>query len=192
MRQSVAQDVSRRARKYTGHKMAKHFAHVNRNCPFNCHSLPYGGQGHTKLCKSFSLHCMGSHKLSFYIAILPQNSCIMPKLRDFLFVVENLPTPYCRARPRVTFLRRKVLNLYTIINRVCYRVSLFCFFNPNYAICVRGLCCISNVLFPTKDLVYYTDDCEAIETGHSSPRHGEDRLQLLEENWGRNELFRLS
>ncbi|XP_041929501.1 cytokine-like protein 1 isoform X1 [Alosa sapidissima] len=81
------------------------------------------------------------------------DSCVMPKLRDFLYVVENLPTPQCRARPRVTVLQRKVRNLYTIINRVCYR-----------------------------DLVYFTDDCEAIETGHSSPRYGEDRLQLLEEN----------
>lgn len=81
------------------------------------------------------------------------NSCVMPKLRDFLYVVENLPAPQCRVRPRMTVLRRKVRNLYTIINKVCYR-----------------------------DLVYFSDDCEAIETGHSSPRYGEDRLQLLEEN----------
>ncbi|KAL2077107.1 hypothetical protein ACEWY4_026611 [Coilia grayii] len=81
------------------------------------------------------------------------NSCVMPKLRDFLYVVENLPRPSCKARPRFIALQRKVRNLYTIINRVCYR-----------------------------ELVYFTDDCEAIETGHNSPRYGEDRLQLLEEN----------
>ncbi|XP_036407707.1 cytokine-like protein 1 [Megalops cyprinoides] len=80
------------------------------------------------------------------------NSCVMPKLRDFLYVVENLPTQYCRERPRITLLKRKVRNLYIIINRVCYR-----------------------------DLVFFTDDCEALETGQSSPRYGEDRLQLLEE-----------
>ncbi|XP_063045674.1 cytokine-like protein 1 [Engraulis encrasicolus] len=81
------------------------------------------------------------------------NSCVMTKLRDLLYVLENIPIPSCKTRPRMVNLRRKVRNLYTIINRVCFR-----------------------------DLVFFTDDCVAIETGHSSPRYGEDRLQLLEEH----------
>uniref|UniRef100_A0A4W5P4I0 Cytokine like 1 n=1 Tax=Hucho hucho TaxID=62062 RepID=A0A4W5P4I0_9TELE len=78
-----------------------------------------------------------------------QNSCINTKLRDFLYVMENLPTQYCRERPRIVLLKRKVTNLYRIINRICYRV------------------------------LYFTDDCEAIETGQSTPHYREDRLQLL-------------
>ncbi|XP_071240423.1 cytokine-like protein 1 [Salvelinus alpinus] len=98
------------------------------------------------------------HLTKTCVEILPtmfldvHNSCIVTKLRDFLYVVENLPTQYCRERPRIVLLKRKVNNLYTIINRICYR-----------------------------DLVYFTDDCEAIETGQSNPRYGEDRLQLLVE-----------
>ncbi|XP_056626020.1 cytokine-like protein 1 [Triplophysa dalaica] len=81
------------------------------------------------------------------------NSCMMPKLRDFMYVSENLHTEYCRERPRIRHLKRKVRGLYTIINRVCYR-----------------------------ELVFHTNDCEALETGHSSPRYTEDRLQLLEDD----------
>ncbi|XP_066498594.1 cytokine-like protein 1 [Hoplias malabaricus] len=80
------------------------------------------------------------------------NSCIMSKLRDFLYMVENLPLEHCRARIRIISLKRKVRGLYVIISRVCYR-----------------------------DLVYLTDDCEALDTGYSRPRYDEDRLQLLEE-----------
>ncbi|XP_035282973.1 cytokine-like protein 1 [Anguilla anguilla] len=80
------------------------------------------------------------------------NSCVMSKLRDFLYAVENLPTQYCRERPRIILLKRKVRNLYVIINRVCYR-----------------------------DLVFFSDDCEALDNGQSSPRYGEDTLQLLQE-----------
>ncbi|KAL7849909.1 hypothetical protein SRHO_G00192580 [Serrasalmus rhombeus] len=80
------------------------------------------------------------------------NSCIMAKLRDFLYMAENVPLEYCRERPRIIYLKRRVRALYVIINRVCYR-----------------------------DLVYLTDDCEALDTGYSSPRYTEDRLQLLVE-----------
>ncbi|XP_026860492.2 cytokine-like protein 1 [Electrophorus electricus] len=80
------------------------------------------------------------------------NSCIMAKLRDFLYVAENLPVEDCRERPIVVYLKRKARVLYIIINRVCFR-----------------------------DLVYLTDDCEALDTGYSSPRYTEDRLQILEE-----------
>uniref|UniRef100_A0A667XF89 Cytokine like 1 n=1 Tax=Myripristis murdjan TaxID=586833 RepID=A0A667XF89_9TELE len=89
---------------------------------------------------------------SFYMIYAAHNSCVTTKLRDFLYVVLNHPSQYCKERPRMVLLKRKVQNLYTIINKVCYR-----------------------------DLVFFTDDCEAIDTGHSSPRYGEDRLQLLQE-----------
>jgi len=40
------------------------------------------------------------------------------------------------------------------------------------------------LFFCWQDLVFFTDDCNAIDTGHSSPHYGEDRLQLLqEERW---------
>ncbi|XP_008318649.1 cytokine-like protein 1 [Cynoglossus semilaevis] len=81
------------------------------------------------------------------------NSCVTTKLRDFLYVLLNHPNPYCKTRPRMVLLKRKVQNLHTIITRLCYR-----------------------------DLVFFTDDCEAIDTGHSRPYYGEDRLQLLQED----------
>ncbi|GAA6222250.1 cytokine-like protein 1 [Lates japonicus] len=81
------------------------------------------------------------------------NSCVTTKLRDLLYVVLNHPSQFCSQRPRMVSLKRKVQNLYTIITRICYR-----------------------------DLVFFTDDCEAIDTGHSSrPHYAEDRLQLLQE-----------
>ncbi|XP_043087251.1 cytokine-like protein 1 [Puntigrus tetrazona] len=81
------------------------------------------------------------------------NSCIRSKLRDFLYVSENLPTEYCRQRPRIRLLKRRVQTLYSIITRACYR-----------------------------DLVFFTDDCEALETGNISPRYSEDRLEHLIED----------
>ncbi|XP_016108800.1 cytokine-like protein 1 [Sinocyclocheilus grahami] len=81
------------------------------------------------------------------------NSCITSKLRDFLYVTENLPTEYCRERPRIRLLKRRVQTLYSIITRACYR-----------------------------DLVFLTDDCEALETGNISPRYSEDRLEHLIED----------
>nr|XP_046240307.1 cytokine-like protein 1 [Scatophagus argus] len=98
------------------------------------------------------------HRTKTCAEILPaifldvHNSCITTKLRDFLYVVLNHPNQYCRERPRMVLLKRKIQNLYTIITRMCYR-----------------------------DLVFFTDDCEAIDTGHSSPYYAEDRLQLLQE-----------
>ncbi|KAK9529316.1 hypothetical protein VZT92_013419 [Zoarces viviparus] len=80
------------------------------------------------------------------------NSCVTTKLRDFLYVVLNHPDQYCRERPRMVLLKRKIQNLHTIITTVCYR-----------------------------DLVFFTDDCEAIDTGHIRPHYAEDRLQLLQE-----------
>ncbi|XP_049589068.1 cytokine-like protein 1 [Syngnathus scovelli] len=80
------------------------------------------------------------------------NACITTKLRDFLYVLLNHPSQYCRERPRMVLLKTKIQNLYTIVTRICYR-----------------------------DLVFFTDDCEAIDTGHSRPHFAEDRLQLLQE-----------
>ncbi|KAG9345498.1 hypothetical protein JZ751_008642 [Albula glossodonta] len=92
-----------------------------------------------------------------------------------MYAVENLPTQFCRERPRILLLKRKVRNLYIIINRVCYRVtgSLWPCLIP-YSITVTPA-------VTATDLVFFTDDCEALETGQSSPRYGEDRLQLLQE-----------
>ncbi|XP_026204882.1 cytokine-like protein 1 [Anabas testudineus] len=81
------------------------------------------------------------------------NSCVTAKLRDFLYVVLNHPSQQCRERPRMVILKRKIQNLYRIITRICYR-----------------------------DLVFLTDDCDAIDTGHHRPYYGEDRLQLLQED----------
>ncbi|CAM4618790.1 hypothetical protein PO909_007416 [Leuciscus waleckii] len=77
------------------------------------------------------------------------NSCIRYKLRDFLYVTENLPES-CREKPRIRFLKRRVQTLYSIISHACHR-----------------------------DLVFYTDDCESLETGNIRPRYTEDRLQQL-------------
>uniref|UniRef100_A0A3Q4APB2 Uncharacterized protein n=1 Tax=Mola mola TaxID=94237 RepID=A0A3Q4APB2_MOLML len=81
------------------------------------------------------------------------NSCVTTKLRDFLYVVLNHPNQQCREHPRMVLLKRKVQILYAIITRICYL-----------------------------DLVFFTDDCEAIDTGRSSPHYAEDRLQLLQED----------
>uniref|UniRef100_A0A3P9KS49 Cytokine like 1 n=1 Tax=Oryzias latipes TaxID=8090 RepID=A0A3P9KS49_ORYLA len=81
-----------------------------------------------------------------------QNACITNKLRDFLYVVLNHPSQSCREKPRMKVLKGKIQNLYNIITRICYR-----------------------------DLVFFTDDCEAIDTGHSRPYVAEDRLQILQE-----------
>ncbi|XP_006009617.1 cytokine-like protein 1 [Latimeria chalumnae] len=62
------------------------------------------------------------------------NSCIMSKLRDHLYILQNLTPPKCRDFPRVTILKNKVRNLYTIMSKVCYR-----------------------------DVVYLSDDCDAME-----------------------------
>lgn len=79
-----------------------------------------------------------------------QNACITTKLRDFLYVVLNHPNQYCRERPRMVLLKRKIQNLYTIISRLCYRVrtsetsalffTLFSGSNVSYMLtCVRLL-----------------------------------------------------
>lgn len=99
------------------------------------------------------------HRTKLCAQVLPtifidvHNACVTNKLRDFLYVLLNHPDPVCRERPRLVILKRKMQNLYSIITRLCYR-----------------------------DLVFFTDDCEGIDTGHSKPYLGEDRLQLLQED----------
>ncbi|KAJ0023555.1 hypothetical protein NQD34_003454 [Periophthalmus magnuspinnatus] len=95
------------------------------------------------------------------------NACITTKLRDFLYVLLNHPDPECRQRPRLVLLKRKVQNLYTIITRLCYRLSSD--WSPGSHVSVQ-------------DLVFFTDDCEGIDTGHSKPYIREDTLQLLQED----------
>ncbi|KAM9457668.1 cytokine-like protein 1 [Clarias gariepinus] len=80
------------------------------------------------------------------------NSCVKTKLRDFLYAVESVPVDYCRTRPRIIVLKRKILTLHEIISRVCHR-----------------------------DLVFLSNDCVALDTGISDPRYMEDTLQLMEE-----------
>lgn len=114
-----------------------------------------------------------------------QNACITTKLRDFLYVVLNHPNQYCRERPRMVLLKRKIQNMYTIITRMCYRVRTrnIC---PVFHLVFRLECLIHAHMCPFvwQDLVFFTDDCEAIDTGHSSPHYAEDRLQLLvEDRW---------
>ncbi|XP_053319593.1 cytokine-like protein 1 [Spea bombifrons] len=62
------------------------------------------------------------------------NSCVMTRLRDFI------STPQCGKYPRVTALKKKVRNLYIIMNSVCKR-----------------------------DLLFFTDDCDALDGFPSSP-----------------------
>uniref|UniRef100_A0A3Q3PZ38 Cytokine like 1 n=1 Tax=Monopterus albus TaxID=43700 RepID=A0A3Q3PZ38_MONAL len=78
------------------------------------------------------------------------NECLSTKLRDFVYLLLNHPDQDCRQLPRMVLLKRKAYVLYNIITRMCYR-----------------------------DLVYLSNDCEAIDTGRSSPQYAEDRLQIL-------------
>uniref|UniRef100_A0A1A8IH64 Cytokine-like protein 1 n=1 Tax=Nothobranchius kuhntae TaxID=321403 RepID=A0A1A8IH64_NOTKU len=80
------------------------------------------------------------------------NQCITSKLRDFLYVLLNHPSQSCKKRRRMESLKLKVQNLHFIITRICFR-----------------------------DLVFRSDDCEAIDTGLVSPYFAEDRLQILQE-----------
>ncbi|KAL4630210.1 cytokine-like protein 1 [Arapaima gigas] len=98
------------------------------------------------------------NKMKSCLNVLPpvyldvHNSCTTTKLRDMLYILENLPDLNCRQLPRINNLRRKVGNLYNIMSRYCY-----------------------------KDLVYFSNDCQALESGQSMQRPGEDRLELLQE-----------
>ncbi|XP_007895506.1 cytokine-like protein 1 [Callorhinchus milii] len=69
---------------------------------------------------------------NFYIDV--HNSCVMIKLRDHLYFLDNLSSPRCQKLSRITWLKVRIRRLYKIINQVCYR-----------------------------DLVFFTDDCAALE-----------------------------
>uniref|UniRef100_UPI00398E4C00 cytokine-like protein 1 n=1 Tax=Pristiophorus japonicus TaxID=55135 RepID=UPI00398E4C00 len=62
------------------------------------------------------------------------NSCVMAKLRNHIYALENLITPHCQGLKRIAFLKVRIGRLYNMINRLCYR-----------------------------DLVFFVDDCEALE-----------------------------
>uniref|UniRef100_A0A8C4RRK6 Cytokine like 1 n=1 Tax=Erpetoichthys calabaricus TaxID=27687 RepID=A0A8C4RRK6_ERPCA len=80
------------------------------------------------------------------------NSCLLPKLRDFLYILETLTYPDCKKLPKVKILTNRVRSLFDIINKMCYR-----------------------------DIEHYTDDCDALETGEITYRPGLDQLQLYQE-----------
>ncbi|XP_018590915.1 cytokine-like protein 1 [Scleropages formosus] len=127
-----------------------------RGAPPTCYSRVLGlSKSITSLVERLQRHnrTRGCMDMLPRIYLDVHNSCVTHKLRDFIFMLENFPTQYCRERHGITFLKRKVLKLYTIISRMCYR-----------------------------DLVYFTDDCDALESGRSVPRYGEDRLELLQES----------
>ncbi|KTG39912.1 hypothetical protein cypCar_00032947 [Cyprinus carpio] len=148
-------------------------------------------------------HCiLGSVRFSGVL----QNSCIRSKLRDFLYVTENLPTEYCRKLPRIQLLKRRVQILYSIITRFCYRSAAkpAAFgvrsrkhapeFLPKMFLDVHKLRAhpaperLRQILlsyhhpFCYRDLEFSTNDCEALETGNISPRYAEDRLKHLIED----------
>lgn len=94
-------------------------------------------------------------------------------------MVLNHPSQSCREKPRMKVLKGKIQNLYNIITRICYRVGasggLVTFS------LLSSSCSSSGFLLFWQDLVFFTDDCEAIDTGHSRPYVAEDRLQILQE-----------
>ncbi|XP_048396296.1 cytokine-like protein 1 [Stegostoma tigrinum] len=73
------------------------------------------------------------------------NSCVMVKLRDHLYALDNLIAPQCRELKRIAFLKLRIKRLYNMINRVCYR-----------------------------DLVFFTDDCAELERPPPPPDPQED------------------
>ncbi|XP_067881520.1 cytokine-like protein 1 [Heterodontus francisci] len=62
------------------------------------------------------------------------NSCVMIKLRDHLYALENLITPQCKELKRIAFLKVRIRRLDKMINQLCYR-----------------------------ELVFFIDDCAALE-----------------------------
>ncbi|XP_078267973.1 cytokine-like protein 1 [Rhinoraja longicauda] len=62
------------------------------------------------------------------------NACVTVKLRDHIYALENLIIPECRTLKRISFLKFRIQRLYNMIDRLCYR-----------------------------DLVFYIDDCPALE-----------------------------
>ncbi|KAE8629124.1 hypothetical protein XENTR_v10000361 [Xenopus tropicalis] len=84
------------------------------------------------------------------------NSCVMTKLRTFI------SAPRCGRMPRVEALKKRVRNLYNIMNSICKRVfiCLICF-TPSLFSLTYNKHVIAYFLF--QDLVFFTDDCEALE-----------------------------
>lgn len=81
----------------------------------------------------------------------------------------------------MALLKRKIQNLYTIITRICYRVREDLLCSIHEQIVCSGDVIRFVLLVALQDLVFFTEDCAAIDTGHTAPYYAEDRLQLLQE-----------
>lgn len=86
----------------------------------------------------------------------------------------------------MVLLKRKIQNLYKIITTICYRVrtpeTSALFFTSRLLFSGLSGVTLYMFLFGWQDLVSFTHDCEAIDTGHVTPYYAEDRLQLLQED----------
>ncbi|XP_043919350.1 cytokine-like protein 1 [Protopterus annectens] len=78
------------------------------------------------------------------------NSCLMIKVRDYLYTLENITPLPCRKRPGIVGLGKTIRRLYNMINKSCYR-----------------------------DLAYLSDDCDALENPTPSPAPTEISEQML-------------
>ncbi|XP_072110859.1 cytokine-like protein 1 [Mobula birostris] len=86
-----------------------------------------------------------AHLPKLYIDV--HNACVLVKLRDHIYALENLITPECKELKRIAFLKFRITRLYTMISRLCHR-----------------------------DLVFFTDDCPALERP-PPPEPQEDNLK---------------
>ncbi|XP_078399998.1 cytokine-like protein 1 [Cetorhinus maximus] len=127
------------------------FLVITDSAPPTCYSavlrLSKGIMDSMNRLETFSItkRCL-AHLPKLYIDV--HNSCVMIKLRDHLYALENLITPQCRELKRIAFLNVRIRRLYTMINRLCYR-----------------------------DLVYFTDDCAALERPPPPPEPQDELLK---------------
>ncbi|XP_055498822.1 cytokine-like protein 1 [Leucoraja erinacea] len=80
---------------------------------------------------SVTRQCL-AHLPKLYINV--HNACVVIKLRDHIYALENLIIPECRKLKRISFLKFRIERLHNMISRLCRR-----------------------------DLVFYVDDCPALE-----------------------------
>ncbi|XP_072898732.1 cytokine-like protein 1 [Hemitrygon akajei] len=86
-----------------------------------------------------------AHLPKLYIDV--HNACVLIKLRDHIYALENLITAKCKELKRIAFLKFRIARLYSMISRLCRR-----------------------------DLVFLTDDCPALERP-PPPEPQEDNLK---------------
>ncbi|XP_069778947.1 LOW QUALITY PROTEIN: cytokine-like protein 1 [Narcine bancroftii] len=77
-----------------------------------------------------------------------QKACVLVKLRDHVYALENLITPKCKELKRIAFLKLRMERLYHLISRLCRR-----------------------------DLVFFIDDCPALEYPPPPPTEPPDSLK---------------